>query len=57
MLDKFNIVFWNLNYLVRKRDDSLMKFINEGIRELLDSGKIKEIVESYDVPFYPPFSS
>ena len=23
----------------------------------LDSGKIKEIVESYDVPYYPPFSS
>ena len=48
---------WDLNYLTRKRDESLMQFINEGIRELLDSGKIKEIVESYDVPYYPPFSS
>ncbi len=48
---------WDLNYLVRKRDKSLMKFINEGIRELLDNGKIKEIVESYGVPFYPPFAS
>ena len=48
---------WDLNYLVRKRDKSLMQFINDGIRELLDNGKIKEIVESYDVPFYPPFSS
>jgi ABC-type amino acid transport substrate-binding protein len=48
---------WNLKYLVRKRDKSMMKFINEGIRELLDNGKMKEIVESYGVPFYPPFSS
>jgi ABC-type amino acid transport substrate-binding protein len=48
---------WNLKYLVRKRDKSLEKFINEGIRELLDNGKIEEIVESYGVPFYAPFSS
>ncbi len=48
---------WDLNYLVRKRDKSLIEFINEGIRELLDNGKIKDIVESYGVPFYPPFSS
>jgi ABC-type amino acid transport substrate-binding protein len=48
---------WDLKYIVRKRDKSLMKFINEGIRELLDNGKIKEIVESYGVPFYAPFSS
>lgn len=48
---------WNLEYLVRKRDESLMQFINEGIRELLESGKIKEIVESYGVPYYPPFPS
>ena len=48
---------WNLKYLVRKRDKSLMKFINEGIKELLDDGKIKEIVESYGVPYYPPFGS
>ncbi len=48
---------WNLKYLVRKRDKSMTQFINEGIRELLDNGKIKEIVESYGVPFYPPFSS
>ena len=48
---------WDLNYLVRKRDKSLMQFINEGIRELLENGKIEEIVESYGVPFYPPFAS
>ncbi len=48
---------WDLKYLVRKRDKSLMQFINEGVQELLDNGKIKEIVERYGVPFYPPFSS
>ena len=48
---------WSLKYLVRKRDKSMMQFINEGVRELLDNGKIKDIVESYGVPYYPPFSS
>jgi len=48
---------WNLKYLVRKRDNSMKNFIDEGVRELLDNGKMKEIVESYGVPFYPPFSS
>ncbi len=48
---------WNLKYLVRKRDKSMLQFVNEGVKQLLDNGKIKEIVESYGVPFYPPFSS
>lgn len=48
---------WDLKYLVRKRDKSLVNFINEGAQQLLDSGRLQEIVESYGVPFYPPFSS
>lgn len=48
---------WDLKYLVRKRDMSMLQFVNEGVKQLLDNGKIKEIVESYGVPFYPPFSS
>lgn len=48
---------WNMKYLVRKRDASMTKFVNDGIQTLLDNGKIKEIVESYGVPFFPPFSS
>jgi ABC-type amino acid transport substrate-binding protein len=48
---------WDLKYLVRKRDKSLANFINEGVQQLLDNGRMKEIVESYGVPFYPPFSS
>jgi len=47
---------WNMNFVVRKQDKALMDFINNGIAELLRNGKIKQIVESYDVPFYPPFS-
>jgi ABC-type amino acid transport substrate-binding protein len=46
---------WNLKYLVRKRDKTLIQFINEGVKQLHESGKIKEIVESYDVPYYAPF--
>lgn len=47
---------WNLNFVVRKHDRALMEFINDGIAELLSSGRMKQIVESYGVPFYPPFS-
>ena len=47
---------WNLNFVVRKQDKTLMEFINGGINQLLSNGKIKQIVESYDVPFYAPFS-
>jgi hypothetical protein len=36
---------------------SLLRFLNEGIDALLSSGRIKELDESYGVPFYPPFSS
>ena len=48
---------WDLKYLVRKRDKSMIDFINESVQVLLENGKMKEIVESYGVPFYPPFSS
>ncbi len=47
---------WNLNFVVRKQDKALMEFINDGIAELLSNGRMKQIIESYDVPFYPPFS-
>jgi ABC-type amino acid transport substrate-binding protein len=47
---------WNLNFVVRKQDKTLIEFINNGVDMLLSNGKIKQIVESYEVPFYPPFS-
>ena len=42
---------------MRKEDKSLLQFINEGIKELLVNGRIKQIVESYGVPYYPPTAS
>ena len=47
---------WNLNFVVRKQDKALMEFINDGISELLSNGRMKQIVDSYGVPFYSPFS-
>lgn len=46
---------WNLNFIVRKQDQSLMKFIDDAVSDMLANGKIKQVVESYGVPFYPPF--
>ena len=48
---------FNSKFAVRKEDKALLQFINEGIQELLVNGRIKQIVESYGVPFYPPISS
>ena len=47
---------WNLNFIVRKQDQSLIKFIDESVAVLLANGKLKQILENYSVPFYPPFS-
>ena len=47
---------WNLNFIVRKQDQSLMKFIDDAVAELLVNGKMKQILDIYNVPFYPPFS-
>ncbi len=46
---------WNLNFIVRKQDQSLMKFIDDSAAEMLANGRMKQIIESYSVPFYPPF--
>jgi ABC-type amino acid transport substrate-binding protein len=48
---------YNAAWVVRKEDKSMRAFLDEGLGELLANGKIKEIVESYGVPFYPPFAS
>lgn len=48
---------FNAAWVVRKEDKTLRAFIDEGLGELLEAGKIKEIVERYGVPFYPPFAS
>ena len=48
---------FNMNFVVRKQDKSLAEFINAGIAELSASGKVKEIVQSYGVPYFPPVGS
>lgn len=48
---------WDVNMVVRTPDESLKQFINQGIAELLRDGTMKRIVEKYEMPFYPPFSS
>jgi ABC-type amino acid transport substrate-binding protein len=47
---------YNMRFAVRKQDKSLLQFLNEGIAEMLGNGQIRQKVESYDVPFYPPLS-
>lgn len=48
---------YNAAWVVRKEEKPLLRFINEGIDELLSNGKVKETVERYGVPFYAPFNS
>ena len=47
---------YNTRFGVRKEDQTLLKFLNEGIDELSVNGTIKKIVESYNVPYYAPVS-
>ena len=47
---------FNSKFAVRKEDKSLLAFVNESISTLLNSGKVKQIIESYGVPFYQPVS-
>lgn len=48
---------FNSRFAVRKEDDSLRAFVDQSIDTLLNGGKVKQIVESYGVPFFEPFSS
>ena len=47
---------FNGAWVVRKSDKAMQEFINKGIETLLQNGRVKEIVESYGVPYYAPFS-
>jgi ABC-type amino acid transport substrate-binding protein len=48
---------WNVAMAVPEEEDELLAFINEGIKEAIESGEMKEIVEgTYKMPYYPPFS-
>ncbi len=48
---------FNMRYAVRKGDKSLLDFLNQSIDQMLANGKIKQMVESYNVPFFPPVAS
>jgi ABC-type amino acid transport substrate-binding protein len=43
---------FNSAFAVRKEDGSLIEFLNKGIDKLIESGKIKQIIESYGMPHY-----
>lgn len=47
---------YNTRFGVRKADQTLLKFLNEGIDELTVNGTIKRLVESYHVPYYQPIT-
>jgi ABC-type amino acid transport substrate-binding protein len=47
---------FNMRFAVRKEDKSLLEFLNQGIGEMLENGRIKQRVESYKIPFYAPLS-
>lgn len=48
---------FNSRFAVRKEDQNLRDFIDQSIDTLLSNGKVKQIVESYGVPYYAPFAS
>ena len=47
---------FNSRFAVRKEDKNLLDFVNQSIDQLLSNGKVKQILESYGVPFYAPVS-
>jgi hypothetical protein len=47
---------WNIAIAVPENDTALKQMLDSAIADLLKSGEIAHIVESYGVPFYPPTS-
>ena len=48
---------FNMRYAVRQEDKTLLEFLNKEIDAMVANGKVKAIVESYGVPFFPPVAS
>jgi ABC-type amino acid transport substrate-binding protein len=46
---------WNAAMAVPTKETAMKQFLDESIGQLLNDGEMKRIVESYGVPFYPPF--
>ncbi|QOF75100.1 amino acid ABC transporter substrate-binding protein (plasmid) [Aminobacter sp. SR38] len=45
---------FNVGAGVRKGEDAFLKKLNEALSQMLASGEIKEILDRYGVPFFPP---
>ena len=46
---------WNVGVAIPKEDPELLEFINKNIKDMLDNGTIKNIVEGYNMPYFQPF--
>jgi len=46
---------WNVAIAVPKDEAAMKQFLDDSIGALLQNGKLKEIVERYGMPFFPPF--
>jgi ABC-type amino acid transport substrate-binding protein len=46
---------WNGAWAVPAKEPELKRFLDEQFQAMLEDGEIKRIVESYGMPFYPPF--
>jgi polar amino acid transport system substrate-binding protein len=46
---------WNSAWVVKEKEVEFRKFIDESFDQMLKSGEIRQIVERYGMPFYPPF--
>ena len=47
---------WNLAIAIPDKEQALKQFVDESIARMLENGQIKDIVEGYGMPFYPPFN-
>lgn len=46
---------WNIGIAVPRSETEMKQFLDDSVDALLASGEIKRIVESYGIPFFPPF--
>ena len=46
---------YNAAWAVPIKETTMKQFVEESFEKLLKSGDMKKIVESYGIPFYPPF--
>ena len=48
-------VVYNIGVALRKTDVTLKNALSQAMKEIIDSGKLEEIVTRYGVPYLPPF--